>query len=241
MFFIKEILFVILLFIHKVIKQFYIFIPNSKKLNFLYYLHFLEKNAEYEAFNLKKLINKNGTALDIGANYGLFTFGLTKVKNVNKIYAFEPNSDLTKNFTKNNKKIKVFNNALSDQNGFKILTIPIVNNIEFHGWGSLQKDKNFWPKEFVHFKKKKILCKKLDSFNFENINFIKIDVEGHELQVLRGGRKFFLKNRPNCLIEIKKTNLASAKIFFKNLNCNYRFIKNNKLHKSNYLFINNKK
>ena len=105
----------------------------------------------------------------------------------------------------------------------------------------MQKDKIFWPKEFVHFKKKKILCKKLDSFNFENINFIKIDVEGHELQVLRGGRKFFLKNRPNCLIEIKKTNLASAKIFFKNLNCNYRFIKNNKLHKSNYLFINNKK
>ena len=156
---IKKFLFIILLFTHKIIKQFYIFIPNSKKLNFLYYLHYLERNNEYEAFNLEKLINKKGSALDVGANFGLYTFGLTKVKNVNKIYAFEPNSDLTKNFTKNNKKIKVFNNALSDQNGFKILTIPIVNNIEFHGWGSLQKNKNFWPKEIVHLKKKKFYVK----------------------------------------------------------------------------------
>ena len=238
MIFIKKIFFIILLFVHKIVKQIYIFIPDSKKLNFLYYLYFLEKNAEYEVFNLKKLINKKGSALDIGANYGLYTFGLTKVKNVNKIYSFEPNSHLTKNFKKNNKKIKVYNYALSDKNSIKILAIPIINNYEYHGWGSVETGKNIWPKKFVVFKKKKVSCKKLDFFNFKNINFIKIDVEGHELQVLKGGKKFFLKNKPNCLIEVRKKNLPNVKKFFRNLNCNYSFIKNNQLHESNYLFIN---
>jgi hypothetical protein len=33
-------------------------------------------------------------------------------------------------------------------------------------------------------------------------NFVKIDVDGHELEVLRGARSTFLKDRPTTLIEL---------------------------------------
>jgi hypothetical protein len=40
------------------------------------------------------------------------------------------------------------------------------------------------------------------------ISFIKIDVEGHELEVLRGGTATLAKHRPNLLIEIEQRHSA---------------------------------
>ena len=42
----------------------------------------------------------------------------------------------------------------------------------------------------------------IDSENLNNIGFIKIDVEGHELDVLLGASKTIIKNRPVCMVEI---------------------------------------
>ena len=42
----------------------------------------------------------------------------------------------------------------------------------------------------------------LDDFNFENVDYMKIDVEGYELEVLKGGAEFFTKNKPVINIEI---------------------------------------
>lgn len=43
--------------------------------------------------------------------------------------------------------------------------------------------------------------KTLDSFNFEDIDFIKIDVEGHEFKVLMGGVETIKKYKPTILVE----------------------------------------
>ena len=43
--------------------------------------------------------------------------------------------------------------------------------------------------------------KTLDSFNFQNVGFIKMDVEGFELQVLQGGRETILREKPIMYIE----------------------------------------
>lgn len=45
-------------------------------------------------------------------------------------------------------------------------------------------------------------CKPLDDFHFENINFIKMDVEGHEKQVLQGAKQTIISNDyPKILFE----------------------------------------
>ena len=46
----------------------------------------------------------------------------------------------------------------------------------------------------------------LDSYNLPKVDFIKIDVEGWEEQVLEGGMKTILKYRPIMYIEIWKKN-----------------------------------
>ena len=39
---------------------------------------------------------------------------------------------------------------------------------------------------------------KLDNMNIKNVGFIKIDVEGHELEVIRGAIELSLKINPFC-------------------------------------------
>src|SRR5204862_6820425 len=42
----------------------------------------------------------------------------------------------------------------------------------------------------------------LDSYGFENVGFLKIDVEGSEMEVLAGARETIRMNRPNMFIEM---------------------------------------
>ena len=50
-----------------------------------------------------------------------------------------------------------------------------------------------------------VKSKKLDSFSFSNkISFIKVDVEGHELAVIRGAENTIKKNKPILLVEIEE-------------------------------------
>jgi hypothetical protein len=47
----------------------------------------------------------------------------------------------------------------------------------------------------------KIPVTTLDSYNFDDITMIKIDVENHENEVLRGGMKTIIKNKPIIFVE----------------------------------------
>ena len=60
----------------------------------------------------------------------------------------------------------------------------------------------------------------LDSFNIENINFIKIDVEDNELQVLLGAKNTLIKsNYPKILFEMNNKNIELIK-FLESINYN---------------------
>jgi FkbM family methyltransferase len=50
--------------------------------------------------------------------------------------------------------------------------------------------------------------KTLDEFGFDDVSFIKIDVEGHELDVLKGAAETIARCRPNLIVEIEQRHLA---------------------------------
>jgi FkbM family methyltransferase len=50
----------------------------------------------------------------------------------------------------------------------------------------------------------------LDSYEFEAVGFIKIDVEGHELAVLRGATQLLTRQRPRLLIESEERHHHNA-------------------------------
>ena len=103
----------------------------------------------------------------------------------------------------------LYNLALSDSNGQSELKLPIrsksifKDNIEelFKLGAATMHPTN----TIENFKKVPIKMKKLDDIEINNkIGFIKIDVEGHEKNVLKGGLNTIKNNKPILLIEIEE-------------------------------------
>ena len=144
--------------------------------------------------------------IDVGCNNGEFAKEILKNQNTNVI-AFEPLPECQKNLEQINQiynsRFIYFEYALSDKDGFDNINFgdkksrlasleKKINNIDYIG----RVNKNTL----------KIELKKLNNFIdndiFKNIDFIKIDTEGHEFKVLKGGLDFIKKNNVK-LIQIE--------------------------------------
>lgn len=142
---------------------------------------------------LKKYVKKSWICLDIGANIGFYTLNLSKLVDKNgKIYAIEPSptnyKKLNENIAINNLDNCITSNiALSSQSGEFLFSVSPHHN---SGWGRLGKWKSAQSEVIVN-------VKTLDDFlifnNISNIDFLKIDIEGHELEFLEGAKNT-LKN-----------------------------------------------
>jgi len=162
-----------------------------------------------------KNLYKDPLMLDIGSNNGSHSLYLSRY--CNKIFSFEPDKRiyklLIKNLQQNRiKNIKTFNLAISDLN--KKNRIFYSSNDFNLGTGSLNKDHNLKNKKeiFVSTLKGDQICNKVSK-----VDFIKIDVEGHELNVLEGLRKTIEEFSPTIALEIsnKSLNLIRNKLKLK--------------------------
>ena len=155
------------------------------------------KYAKYRNPELKliaNIVNKDQISIDIGANLGLFTHFMSKSSK--HVFAFEPNPYPLKNLKHLvEKNVTVLPIALGNTNGPTEIRIPHHEN----GWSS--NGASLAPKTEEPGKLINIQCRKLDNLNIENVGLIKIDVEGFEIEVLKGARETLLKNKPAMIIE----------------------------------------
>jgi FkbM family methyltransferase len=152
---------------------------------------------------ISMLIHPGDTVLDIGANYGLYTrFFAQQVGKTGTVHSFEPVPE-TFDVLKNNvqkaglSQVKVYNQAISHETGMATISIPTYPD------GS----ENYYEATMQHAanaKSIRIQTLKLDDWlnKFSPINFIKLDVEGHEPQALQGMQQLIEKYHPIFLIEI---------------------------------------
>jgi FkbM family methyltransferase len=92
--------------------------------------------------------------------------------------------------------------AVSAVEGDATLRVPVVNGIPYAGWGTIEP-KNQLAELPTHVVDEiKVRTVRPDRMALGDIGFIKIDVEGHELDVLAGLSELLAKCRPNLLIEI---------------------------------------
>jgi len=137
--------------------------------------------------------------LDIGANVGLFSLLAARVIQTGRIFSFEPlpetHRDLLANIALNRAadRIEPLALALSDRSGEGYITS------DFHASNFLVDASAVSPKQ-------PIALSTLDAFaaarRFERIDLIKLDVEGCELSVLRGGLATLRRFQPMLLVEL---------------------------------------
>jgi FkbM family methyltransferase len=177
--------------------------------------------------------------LDIGANSGYYSFFFAnKFKNL-KVKAYEPNFDafnkFKKTLNKNSfKNIEVFNFGLSDQEK-KVKMYSLITHNYTHSNSTILK--NITDVDIENYNIFEASLKLGDNqFNFyEKKLLIKIDVEGHEIETLKGLIKNLLNNKCLILIEISDEKFSEVnKYLVKN---SFRQIFKSK-YRSDYVYTN---
>jgi FkbM family methyltransferase len=142
-----------------------------------------------------------GDVLDIGANVGSFTVNFAQ--KAGHINAFEPHPQTYNNLCANLllhqcKNVTTHQMALGSYNGDTFIE-------DFN-----TEEKHFSMGAYVGKGGIKVPMRTIDSFNFSPLNFIKIDVEGHEYEVLAGANFTLQRESPIVFVEIHVTELIDT-------------------------------
>jgi FkbM family methyltransferase len=144
--------------------------------------------------------SKSETVLDIGANIGNHSIFFAKF--FNRVYSFEPNPityevlRMNAKYTPTDGDIIPLNFGLSDKEG----DLPfLVSNTNMGGSRILLESSDITGAGAIFVPVR--VADQIDEINNENVSLIKIDVEGHEINALRGAEKILLSKKPSILFE----------------------------------------
>lgn len=190
-------------------------------------LSVLEFDAELLVLDF--LLTKDSVFFDVGANKGEYTYYAQNLALPNNCFVFEPEKNLYYLLSKLFKKCNVFDIALSDKKGTYQFKTPLINGVADNCLSSLEIN-NIEDNE-TQALITTVKTDTLDEFVKKNNvtpTVIKIDVEGHELAVLKGAEQTIAKHKPTLIIEIeqrhhKHNDINTVFYNFKNkgYNCHY--------------------
>lgn len=174
----------------------------------------IDGSAEPELRHLHRFTRRGGTAVDVGANRGHYACRMSQL--FDRVHAFEIDPGLTSDLAcLAPGRVEVHNVGLSASAGRASFFVPFRGDgMRLHGWGSLHADN---CPDADHVTETQVELQPLDDFALADVALIKIDVEGHELQVLQGARQTLARWRPVVLVEIKPRNRAAIARFFDEL------------------------
>ncbi|MDH4057667.1 MAG: FkbM family methyltransferase [Cyclobacteriaceae bacterium] len=167
-----------------------------------HFLYFGFKDPNID--RLFQLCKDNFTVLDVGANIGWTVLGLSSIAKKGHVFGFEPDPYNYERCAENvglNKfnNITIFPVGLGNKNTTLNLEIRTPSN---RGGNRITDNGQITrPVNIV----------RLDDFppiqDLSKVDLIKIDVEGYELNVLRGGERLLKKFKPLLFIELDDNNL----------------------------------
>lgn len=200
--------------IHAMIER--VFGSSLTEFAYVYYKHIMFYlgiellQDEQKLFNEASCYIRPGdTVLDIGAYLGVWARKLSSVVGSSgRVIAFEPfpaNLDLLKKLCKKYQNIDVCDFALSDKNCSLEMIFP--NSVRLPSISAMECSADQFGDELKSkFRNIDVNAYCLDDvicdLSIQKISFVKIDVEGHELQVVRGAKKTLVENKPFITLEI---------------------------------------
>jgi len=159
----------------------------------LYYIIILDQ------YHAREYIQADSVVIDAGANFGIFSSLAASIAEKGKVYAFEPVAETYSYLAQNTadyKNIQCVNLALGESNkdgeiSFNPKDLQ-VSSLKDSGYHHFQE--NFYNNHHD------IKVVTLDSFVRENkiekLDFLKIDTEGYEKEILIGAKKSIKKFKP---------------------------------------------
>lgn len=155
---------------------------------------------------LYELVKKDSVIIDVGANIGQTAMNFAKISEQNSmIHAFEPDpvnySKALENLKRNPfKNIRYYNIGLGSAN--EELSLKI--NSPLNRGGNRIDRKKALGSLIIKIER---LDDVLERENVQKVDLIKIDVEGFELEVLKGAKTTILLHKPLLYIEVDDANL----------------------------------
>lgn len=157
------------------------------------------RKTEPELSVLPYLVDPHRVSVDAGANRGSYTYFLSRL--TKHVYAYEPNPSMRQLLQRaSGENVTVSDVALSDRSGEAEFAVPKMERAYGNNAGSLEVDQlKTNHADLIRFT---VPTRRLDDENLKDVGFIKIDVEGHERQVLLGAQELIARDRPVLLMEI---------------------------------------
>jgi len=153
-------------------------------------IHYQQRYRHYIFNN----IPRKRTMIDIGANIGIFARPSAEL--FEQVICFEP---VFKNFEVLQKNLENYDNVELHNLGLGDKDQIVTFELQTLKCGHTKQVEEFVPNP--EFEKHTGELTTLDRFNFQSVDWIKIDVEGFENAVLEGSRDTIQRNRPWLLLE----------------------------------------
>jgi FkbM family methyltransferase len=158
--------------------------------------------GEIELRLLPLLCDRSLASVDVGAHHGIYTLGTSLFSR--RVVAVEPQYQLASALRQSMPAgTMLVEGALSSKPGEATLRIPL------HEWDSRShldagdENDNRWRSQ-------RVSLFRLDDIVDERVGFVKIDVEGHEREVLEGATRILASDKPVFLIEIEERHRAGS-------------------------------
>lgn len=175
-------------------------IPLRYQVPLRYWYRRVRHRLEKELPIVCELLTADCVAIDVGANNGLYTYALSRLGA--RVEAFEPVPLCARTLEAfRSRNVRVHEVALSSTSGEREIFVPRATGVIHTSLASFRKPEGT-------FETLRVPVRRLDEYYFRGVSFIKIDVEGHELDVLKGSIETIARSHPLLLIEVEQRHLT---------------------------------
>lgn len=178
-----------------------VWLPDGEK----HFPEWMDKNGELVdgrgTYQIRKWraclphIKQFRVAVDVGAHVGLWSMQM--VKHFRTVCAFEPVQQFRECYQANldGHNVLLYHCALGAQSGRVAMKIPLLESgLDTGGTHVVPGDE--------------VEMRTLDEFDFNEVDFLKVDCEGYELEVLKGAKDTLVRCRPCVIVEQKPHKLG---------------------------------